>query len=96
MGNETFKYQMVSSGIMGEQINVRLSEQMLVSAKNYVKANGFDNVQELIKEALREKLFESQSLSNKELALVKKLVLASDKNNLYGSEKELFRKLRRK
>lgn len=96
MKNETFKYQMVSDGIMGEQINVRLSEQMLTNAKNYVKANGFDNVQELIKEALREKLFESQPLNNKEMALVKKLVLASEKNNLYGSEKELFRKLRRK
>ena len=80
---------------MGEQINVRLSEQMLMSAKNYAKANGFDNVQELIKETLREKLFETQ-ISNKELALVKKLALASEKNNLYSSEKELFRKLRRK
>ena len=95
MKSETFKYQMVSSGIMGEQINVRLSEQMLMSAKNYAKANGFDNVQELIKETLREKLFETQ-ISNKELALVKKLALASEKNNLYSSEKELFRKLRRK
>jgi hypothetical protein len=69
---------------------------MLVSAKSYAKANGFDNVQELIKETLREKLFKKQQISNKELALVKKLALASEKNNLYSSEKELFRKLRRK
>jgi hypothetical protein len=87
---------MVSNGIMGEQINVRMSEQMLSSAKNYAKANGFDNVQELIKETLREKLFESSQISAKELTLVKKLVSASEKGNLYGTEKELFRKLRRK
>jgi Arc/MetJ-type ribon-helix-helix transcriptional regulator len=96
MKGETFKYQMVSNGIMGEQINLRLSEEMLMSAKNYAKANGFGNVQELIKETLREKLFENKQISSKELALVKKLVLASEKNNLYSSEKELFRKLRRK
>lgn len=96
MADETFKYQTVSNGIMGEQINVRMSEQMLSSAKNYAKANGFDNVQELIKETLREKLFESSQISAKELALVKKLVSASEKGSLYGTEKELFRKLRRK
>lgn len=81
---------------MGEQINVRMSEQMLSSAKNYAKANGFDNVQELIKETLREKLFESSQISSKELTLVKKLIHASEKSNLYGTEKELFQKLRRK
>lgn len=96
MKNETFKYQMVSNGIMGTQINLRLSEQMLSSVRAYSKTNGFDNVQEFIKETLREKLFEGKTISGRELALVKKLIAASDKNNLYGSEKELFRKLRRK
>jgi len=86
---------MVSNGIMGKQINLRLSEQMLTSAKNHAKTNGFSNVQEFIKETLREKLFE-KPISKKELALVKKLILASEKNKLYGSEKELFKKLRSK
>ncbi|MFH0869635.1 MAG: hypothetical protein V1866_01095 [archaeon] len=81
---------------MGEQINVRLSGQMLLSAKDYAKANGFDNVQELIKETLREKLFETSQVSSRELTLIKKLVQASEKSDLYGTEKELFRKLRRK
>lgn len=81
---------------MGEQINVRLSGQMLSSAKDYAKANGFDNLQELIKETLREKLFETNNVSSKELTLMKKLVQASEKGSLYGTEKELFRKLRRK
>jgi len=96
MKSETFKYHMVSNGIMGEQINVRLSGQMLSSAKDYAKANGFDNLQELIKETLREKLFETNNVSSKELTLMKKLVQASEKGSLYGTEKELFRKLRRK
>lgn len=93
---KTFKYQMVSDGIMGTQVNLRLSEHMLSTIKSYSKANGFDSVQEFIKETVREKLFEEKPISKKELALVKKLVQASDRNNLYGSEKELFRKLRRK
>ena len=93
--NKIFKYQMVSNGIMNKQINLRLSEQMLKSAKNYAKNNGFNNVQEFIKDTLREKLFE-KPISNKELALVKKLIQASEKNKLYSTEKELIQKLRSK
>jgi Arc/MetJ-type ribon-helix-helix transcriptional regulator len=96
MRSETFKYQMIPDGIMGMQINLRLSEQMLVSAKAYAKSNGFDNVQEFIKETMREKLYEKTGISKKELAMVKKLIEASEKKSLYSSEKELFKRLRRK
>jgi hypothetical protein len=55
----------------------------------------------VVTEALRKKLEElHESRPNKlkkgEINLVKGLAEASDKNNLYGSEKELFRKLRKK
>ncbi len=86
---------MVSTGIMNTQINVRLPEKMLVSAQAYVEKHGFNTVQDLIKELMREKLFEEPMISKEELTLVKKLIEASEKKNLYGTEAELFKKLRR-
>ena len=79
---------MVSIDSMIKQVNVRLSEKMLVSAKDYAEKNGFGTVQEFIKETLREKLFEEKKLLNK-------LIKISEEKNLYGTEKELFRKLKR-
>ncbi len=90
---KTFKYQMVSIGSMNTQINLRLPEKLLISAKKYAETNGFGTLQEFIKEILRERLFE-EKLSSKEIALVRKLADISDKKNLYGTEEELFRKLR--
>ena len=86
---------MVSTGIMNTQINVRLPEKMLVSAQTYVEKHGFNTVQDFIKELMREKLFEEATISKEELTLVKKLIEASEKKNLYGTEAELLNKLRR-
>ncbi len=80
---------------MNTQINVRLPEKMLVSAQTYVEKHGFSTVQDFIKELMREKLFEQPMISMEELSLVKKLIEASEKKNLYGTEAELFHKLRR-
>jgi len=84
---------MVSIGNMNTQINVRLPEAMLVSAKNYAEKHGFGTLQEFIKETLREKLFED--ISEKEIRLIKKLIQISNGKNLYGTEKELFEKLKK-
>lgn len=81
---------------MNRQINLRLPEQMLATAQSYAKKQGFGTIQEFIKEALREKLFEKPMISKKELMLVKKLAAITEKKNLYGTEKELFRKLKKK
>ena len=86
---------MVSNGIMNTQINLRLPEKMLVSAQTYVEKHGCNTVQDFIKELMREKLFEEPKISKEELTLVKKLIEASEKKNLYGTEAELFSKLRR-
>jgi len=88
-------YPLVSIDTMNTQINIRIPEKLLILAKSYAQKNGFGTLQEFIKETLREKLF-APEISKKELALVKKLVKISETNNLYGSEKELFEKLRRK
>jgi Arc/MetJ-type ribon-helix-helix transcriptional regulator len=81
---------------MNTQINIRLPEKMLVSARDYAEKHGFSTMQEFVKELMREKLFEEPVISRKELALVKQLIEVSDKKNLYGTEKELFQKLKRR
>ena len=95
MKTENFKYQMVSIDTMNTQINLRMPPKMLVSAKSYAEEHGFSTVQEFIKETLREKLFE-EDITKKEMVLVKKLVKATEEKGLYGTEKELFKKLKRK
>lgn len=55
---KSLKYQSVSIGSMNEQINVRMPVMLLKRAKTYAKGHGFATVQELIKETMREKLFE--------------------------------------
>jgi hypothetical protein len=87
---------LVSNGIMPEttQINVRLEGNILGKAKNYAQKNGFGNIQELIKETLRERLFPVE-LTKEELMLVKKLAQVTEEKNLWGTEKELFEKLKR-
>ncbi|MCK4669771.1 MAG: hypothetical protein KAT43_01100 [Nanoarchaeota archaeon] len=81
---------------MNTQINVRFQEKILSTAKTYAEEHGFSTVQEFIKEIVREKLFDEPEISKEELALVRKLAEISEKKNLYGTEEELFKKLRRK
>ncbi len=87
---------MVSIDTMNTQINLRLPEKLLNSAKSYSKKHGYNNIQEFIKETLREKVFETEELTKEEFDLVKKLIEVSEKKNLYGTEEELFKKLRRR
>jgi Arc/MetJ-type ribon-helix-helix transcriptional regulator len=84
----------VSIGIMNTQINLRLSEEFLSSLRKKAKLRGFSNIQEFIKDVLREKLFDEDQISKDELVLVKKLIKANEEKSLYGTEKELFKKLR--
>jgi len=87
---------MVSFGIMNMQINLRMPQKLLSSVKSYSNEHGFGSVQDFIKETIREKLFDEPEISKEELELVKKLVQVSEKKKLYGTEKELFDKLRRR
>jgi len=80
---------------MNTQINIRLPQKILISAESYCEEHGFGTIQDFIKETVREKLFDEPEISKEELNLVKKLVEVSEKKNLYGTEKELFKKLRR-
>ena len=87
---------MVSIGIMNVQVNVRLPEKLLVTASSYAEQHGYGTVQELMKESLREKLFEEPAITPEELVLVKKLVEVSAQKNLFGTEEQLFQKLKRR
>jgi len=87
---------MVSFGIMNTQINLRMPQKLLSSVKSYSDEHGYGSVQDIIKETVREKLFDEPEISKEELALVKKLAEVSEKKKLYGTEKELFAKLRRR
>ncbi len=77
------------------QINVRMEDNFLDKAKGYAQEHGFGNVQELIKETLRERLFGETLITKEELMLVRKLARATEEKNLWGTEEELFEKLRR-
>jgi hypothetical protein len=81
---------------MNTQINLRMPEKLLHSAQSYSDEHGFGTIQDFIKETIREKLFDESEITKAELELVKKLVEVSEKKKLYGTEKELFTKLRRK
>ncbi len=83
---------MVSNGSMNTQVNIRLPDKMLDSARDYAEKHGFGTLQEFIKEVLREKLFEE--LSVREIKLVRSLITLSEKKNLFGTEKELIEKLK--
>ncbi|MBW2967046.1 ribbon-helix-helix domain-containing protein [Candidatus Woesearchaeota archaeon] len=81
---------------MNTQINLRMPENLLDSAKSYAEEHGFGTVQDFIKETVREKLFDEPDMTREELLLVRKLAEATEKEGLYGTEEELFSKLKKK
>ena len=81
---------------MTQQINLRLPENILKTANEYAEEHGFGSIQDFIKETLREKLYDEPQITEEELILVQKLAEVSKEKNLYGTEEELFKKLKRK
>jgi predicted DNA binding CopG/RHH family protein len=81
---------------MNAQVNVRMPTNLLSKAESYAEKNGFSNVQDFIREVVREKLFDGPGISAKEFELVKKLADVSVRKGLLGTEEELFRKLRKR
>tara|TARA_Y100000310_G_scaffold226796_1_gene228995 strand:+ start:1480 stop:1725 length:246 start_codon:yes stop_codon:yes gene_type:complete len=79
---------------MNKQINIRLSKRMLVSAEKYAKNYGFSNVQEFIRETIREKLFKPE-FTKKEIDLIAKFADVCEEKNLFGTEEDLDKALNR-
>ncbi len=80
-----------------EQINLKLSKELLEAAQRYAKNFGYRNVQELVAESMREKVFEKneydESFSDKEIELVDSLIELSLKKGDLASEEELKKAL---
>ncbi len=75
-----------------EQINLKISKELLEAAQKYVKNFGYRNVQELAAESIREKVFENnefdENFSNKEIELIDSLIeLSVKKGDLISEEK---------
>ena len=68
---------------------------MLVKAKSYARKHGFGTVQELMKESLRQKVAKEPELTPEEFVLVKKILEVSEKHNLFGTEDDLRKVLRK-
>ena len=47
---------------MNTQISLKLPERMLTVARVYAKQYGYSNLQEFIREVVREKLFENEAI----------------------------------
>ena len=68
---------------MTEQFNLRLPDNLIADSKAYAKKFGFANLQELIKDALRDKVYAEISLS-----YLQERVAAAKKSKKY-SRKDL-------
>ena len=80
-----------------KQINVRLRDDVAEYAEAYAKRFGFKNIQELIAESLREKVFYrnyfDESFTPKEIELIDGLIETSTAKGLIKNEKDLMRAL---
>ena len=59
------------------QINLRLPEELRRTAEKFAKKHGYNGIQELTKEALREKIFEKESLKETLEIMNNKKLMAS-------------------
>ncbi len=76
-----------------KQINLKLPKNLHSAAENYAKNFGFRNIQELISESIREKIFEKnpfdENFNEDEIDLIDNLIEVSIKNKEFISEEEL-------
>ena len=92
---EKLKYQMVSNGIMNQQINLRLPTRLLNGVKSQVKEKGYGSIQEFIKEAIRDKVYGIDKLTEEEASLVSRLIKVTEEKNLWADEEELYKALKK-
>jgi len=78
-----------------KQINLKLPMNLFEAASNYAKSFGFRNIQDLIYDSLREKVFENNefddSFTKKEIELIENLLTTSVKQGKVLSEEETKR-----
>ena len=74
-----------------EQINLKLSKNLIKAARRYAEIYGYKNIQELAADSIRKKIFNDnefdETFSDKEINLIDNLIsLASQKKNLVSEE----------
>jgi len=73
-----------------KQLNLKISNNLLKAAESYANQYGYRNIQELISESMREKIFEKnefdETFSEKEIGLNDTLIENSLKENLVSEE----------
>ena len=78
---------------MATQVNLKFPENLLFAARSYAHAYGYRNVQDLIYESVREKVFEKaefdESFTEKEIGIIDKIIEASVRKKKLVGEKEL-------
>jgi hypothetical protein len=78
---------------MSIQINLRISDKMYAAVKRYAQSNGFSNIQDFIRESVRERVYGS-TLTKEELGLARKLSQAVDERKLFRTGEQLTKKLK--
>ena len=80
-----------------KQINLKLPLNLLQNAESYAKKHGFQNIQELAKTSIREKIYPKieydNSYTKKELKIIGKIVDKLMAKGEFVSEEELFKTL---
>lgn len=80
------------------QLNLKIPENLYKSASIYAKNFGYQNIQELLKVSVREKIYNEieydKNYTKKEIDIIEKIVKKLIKKNKFISEEELFRKLK--
>jgi len=76
-----------------KQINLKIPMNLLNSAESYAKNFGFRNIQELITESMREKIFEKndfdEGFNDKEIELIDNFIERVIKKKDFSTEVEL-------
>ncbi len=80
---------------MSTQISLKLSEKMFGAAKIFSDLKGFDNLQDFIRELLREKLFEQDNENMGGLSTYKASEKSLAKNWLTPEEDEAWASLQK-
>ncbi len=75
---------------MNAQVNVRMPKTLLAKAESYSKKNGYTNVQELIRESIRDKI--DPELTPEEHFFLTKMIEGIEKGKVpLGTEKDLLK-----
>ena len=79
------------------QVNIRLPDKLQSAAEQYIENYGYRNLQELILEAVRDKIFREnrfdETTSDKEVELIEKLLAHSVEKGKLKSHQEILKAL---